>query len=204
MTALKFIRVGVLALLLMVTSLASADSPTDMLQGVADRMLAQLAQHKAQLKKNPAIIHRIVDEVLVPVIDVNRMAGMVVGRQYWYSAQPEARRAFVALFQRLVINTYAGALASYDDDRVVIYPVRGSAVGRTLSVDSTIIRKNGRRIGISYQLIATPGGWKVYDFSVEGVSIVSNYHAQFSNTLASGGMTQLVHQLSQRMGAKAS
>lgn len=175
-----------------------AESPTVMLQSVANQMMASLEKNKSQLKGNPKIIREIVDRVLIPHIDINRMSGMVVGRQAWDAATPAQRREFVELFKRRVINTYSHALASYDDDKLVIYPMRGNQSGRFASVDSAVIRKSGQKINISYKLINNGGAWKVYDFSVEGVSIVSNYHSQFANVLANGGMAQLNDQLRRR------
>lgn len=201
--AIKWRALGVAWLLMFCTSIW-AESPTAVLQRVATDMVSALKAHQSELQTNPRVIHRIVDETLVPVIDANRMAGLVVGRQYWYAATPDERREFVSLFKHLVINTYSNALASFNDDKVVIYPLRGEPQGRIVSVDSAVIRKNGQRIGINYQMVDTPQSWKVFDFSVEGVSIVSNYHSQFSNTLASGGMAQLVRDLKQRLAGSAS
>lgn len=181
----------VCCLLLVWCCWASAESAVTMLQSVANNMISQLEKNKSQLKSNPKVIHHIVDNVLLPYADINRMAGMVVGRQAWDAATPAERREFVALFKRRVINTYSNALASYNGDKVVVYPVRGGENGRYLSVNSVIIRKSGQKIGISYKLIRTGNSWKVYDFSIEGVSIVSNYHSQFANTLANGGIAHL-------------
>ncbi|OGO93088.1 MAG: hypothetical protein A3F41_04305 [Coxiella sp. RIFCSPHIGHO2_12_FULL_44_14] len=176
-----------------------ADSPATLLQGVANHMISELEKNKSQLKSDPAVIHRIVDSVLLPYIDINRMAGMVVGRQAWNAATPAQRREFVTLFKRRVVNTYANALASYDDDKVVVYPLRGrEANERFVSVSSAIIRKSGQKIGISYKLLRVENRWKVYDFSIEGISIVSNYHSQFANALANGGIANLNKQLVSR------
>ncbi len=190
------LKVYLLAVLLMLSTWAFAGSPTAMLQSVANRMLAQLHKNKSQLRRNPALIHRIVNSVLVPHIDVNRMAGMVVGRQYWYSASPSMRRTFVKQFKQVVVNTYSNALASYNDDKVIVYPLRGGSSGRRIvRVKSVIIRKSGQRIPISYNLINSSGRWKVYDFSIEGVSIVQNYRSQFAGTLSRGGMKALLVKL---------
>jgi phospholipid transport system substrate-binding protein len=160
-------------------------------------MVSQLNQHKTELHDS-TVIHQIVNTTLVPIIDSNRMAGMVVGRQNWYAASPQERREFVALFKKYVINTYANALASFDDDHLQVYPLRGNISQRFVSVRSVIIRKSGQRIGISYNMVQSGGQWKVYDFSIEGVSIVQNYRSQFSSILASGGMHQLIQKLQNR------
>lgn len=190
------LRLWWVSLLLCVSFSVLADSPAQILQQVGNRMIDQLQQNKSQLR-NRAVIQRIVDNVLVPYIDINRMAGMVVGRQNWYSATPAVRHEFVRQFKRVVINTYANALATFNDDKVKVYPVRGGVQGRFASVNSEVIRRSGQRIPIDYKLINKSSHWKVYDFSIEGVSIVANYRSQFSGTLAAGGLKALVAKLQQ-------
>src|SRR5260221_56998 len=96
-------------------------SPITMLQNAANQMLSYLQQHQAELNGQPQLISGIVERVLVPQIDVNRMAGLVVGRQAWQAASPVQRQLFIAEFKKLVISTYANALASYDNDQVQFY-----------------------------------------------------------------------------------
>lgn len=187
-----------IALLAVSTVVMAAQSPTTMLQSAADKMIAKLSQNKNQLRSNPNVIHRIVNSSLIPYIDVNRMAGSVVGRNYWQQATPAQRRAFVSEFKSLVINTYSNALASFDGDTVKFFPIRGGVNRRYLRVNSVIVRKSGQRIPISYNVLKTSRGWKIYDFSIEGVSIVQNYRAQFANTLTQGGIPQLLKKLKAR------
>ena len=174
----------------------AATSPLMTMQAVAKKMLTYLEQHQSELSGNPQLIHRIVDQVLMPVIDTNRMGGAVVGRRYWQQATSAQRSEFIKQFKRLVVNTYSSALASYDDDQIRFYPLRrGAASGRTVQVQSLIVRKNGQRVPIIYNLVNSGGGWKVYDFSIENVSIVQSYRSQFAGILSRGGLTDLIKRL---------
>jgi len=193
---MRKIKITLLMLLFAVPVLCLAmSSPVPVLQGIANKMIAELEQNKRQLKSNPGIIHRIVNKVLMPHVAVNRMAGSVVGRRYWTSATAGQRKEFIKEFKYLVINTYSNALASYDDDKVKFYPMRSEVTSRAVRVKSTLIRKSGQRIAINYNVIYQAAQWKIYDFSIEGVSIVNNYRSQFAGTLASGGMNALLEKL---------
>ncbi len=173
----------------------AASSPVPMLQSVANKMIAELQKNKNQLRSNPQVIHRIVNSVLVPHIDMTRMGASVVGREYWNKATPQQRAQFVNEFKYLVINTYSNALSSYDGDIVKFYPLRGGINSSAVQVKSMIIRKSGQKIPISYNVSNYSGKWKVYDFAIEGVSIVNNYRSQFSGTLNNGGMPALLQAL---------
>lgn len=172
-------------------------SPVVTLENVASQMLTYLQRNQDQLRHNPKIIHRIVDRVLVPHIDVDRMAGAVVGRRHWRKATPAERKRFINEFKYLVVSTYSAALSSYNDDKIRFYPLRSkSVVGhRTVKVNSVIIRKNGQRIPIAYNLVLKNGQWKVYDFSIENISMVQSYRSQFAGVLAQGGMSLLLKRL---------
>jgi phospholipid transport system substrate-binding protein len=63
-----------------------------------------------------------------------------------------------------------------------------------------IVRSNGQNIPLNYRLINSGGQWKVYDFTVEGVSIVQSYSAQFSDDLQRGGLPALLTKMQQRYG----
>lgn len=201
MKIIKLIRHAIGAVLLFLSMVSFAENsvnsnPVSLLRGVADKMVVQLSANQSKLKTNPDVVRKIVEEVLIPYVDTTRMAGMVVGRNNWYSVSADERHQFVEEFESVVIATYSDALASFDDDKVVVYPLRQSADGeKYVQVNSAIIRKSGQKIGINYNLISSGSSWKIYDFSIEGISIVQNYRAQFANTLANGGMKKLIAQL---------
>lgn len=169
-------------------------SPTAQFQSVANRMITQLESNKSQLHKM-SVIRRIVNQVLLPNVDLNRMSASVVGNA-WRTATSAQKTQFKKDFSYLVTTTYAAALSSYNDDRVVFQPVRGGyESAQTTRVNSEIIRKSGQRIKITYDLVRAGNSWKVYDFSIEHVSMVQSYRAQFSGVLAQGGMPALLSRI---------
>lgn len=184
--------------LILSLGVARADvvSPVTVLNNAANQMLSSLSQNKARLKKGDGVIYDIVNRVLVPYIDVDRMSMAVVGRQYWTTATPEQKSEFITQFNHLVTSTYAAALASYDDDKVQFFPVRGDySSSRTVTVRSVIIRRTGQRIGVDYNVVRSGDSWKVYDFSIENISMVQSYRSQFSDVLAQQGMAGLLKRL---------
>jgi phospholipid transport system substrate-binding protein len=175
---------------------AEVVSPVTVLNQAADQMLNSLAQNKSRLKGGDGVIYGIVSRVLLPYVDLDRMSMAVVGRQFWTSATPAQKSEFIDQFTRLVTSTYAAALASYDDDKVQFFPIRGDyANSHTLTVRSMIIRRSGQKIGVDYNVVRSGNSWKVYDFSIENISMVQSYRSQFSDVLASQGMGGLLQRL---------
>lgn len=169
-------------------------SPTTQLQQIANRMITQLESNKSQLH-SMNVIRRIVNQTLLPNVDMDRMSSSVVGRD-WRAATPAQRAQFEKEFSYLVTTTYASALSSYNGDKVNFQPIRGDyASSQTLRVNSLIVRPNGQRISITYDVLRNGNAWKVYDFSIEHVSMVQSYRSQFSGVLANGGMSALLARL---------
>lgn len=196
---MKIKIVSCVALLLSVFSLASyaIESPLPMLQTTSQQMLAKLRANK-ELKHDSAFIQKTVRDVLVPHFDLQTMSRMVVGREAWNSATPAQHKQFIEEFTVLLIRTYSSALSSYNDQSIQFYPIRGNLQGQTQTqVDSKILRREGPTIPVSYRLKLVDNSWKVYDFSVDGVSLVESFRSQFAAELNQGGMTQLLQKLAE-------
>lgn len=191
-----WITYPLLALIFVLGTAWAVQSPEALLKSISNQMIVKLEQNKSQLKHS-GVVRTIVRTTLLPHVDLNRMSMRVVGPQAWRSATSEQKSQFKKEFTRMVISTYSTAIASYNGDRVLFYPLRGGYSGNTVRVRSVIVRRNGRRIPMSYSLIRNGNTWLVYDFSVENVSIVRSYRAQFASVLTNSGMPGLVSRLKQ-------
>ncbi len=182
--------------LLFVTGIAFANvqSPVAVLDKVSKNMIGALEKNKRALKSQ-RIIFSIVNRTLIPHIDLNLMSAYVIGRP-WRGTTSAQRQDFIKQFTRLVTSTYAAALSSYDGDVVRFYPLRVNYQKRKIvTVNSMIVRRNGRKIQVSYNMIRRGNTWKVYDFSIEGISMVNSYRSQFAGVLANQGMKGLLVRL---------
>ncbi len=179
----------------------AASSPMDMLQSTSNQALAQLKQNQATLKTNPKVVYQIVNNILAPHFAMQEMARMVVGRNAWNAASPSDRAQFVQQFKQLLMRTYSSALASYQNETVKFMPMRGDANSNRVQVNSMIIRQAGPSVSVNYRLIQMGSEWKVYDVSVDGISLVESYRTQFAAQLSQGGsLATLTQKLSQRNG----
>lgn len=193
----KLIKNAIFIMLLFFCSFASAStSPLISLQDIANKMISELQQHQSQLKNNPQLINQIVNQQLIPHIDVDRMAGSVIGRHYWQTATLTQRKLFIREFEKMVVSTYSMALSFYDEDQIKFRPLQSRVANqKEVNVESVVLRRNGQRIPISYNLVNNGRQWKVYDFSIEGISLVQSYRSQFSGILAQGGLAALLKRL---------
>jgi len=173
-------------------------TPVPMLQNSANQIIDTLKKNKGSLKSNHQIIYQAVERYLLPNVDVNGMSRSVLGRQAWTKASAAERSQFSQAFTKLVIRTYASPLAEYTDEKVNFMPVRGSLEGRFVRVNSTIVRPNGQTIPLTYSLVAQNGQWKIYDLSVEGVSLLQSFRSQFADALQNSSMQELIAKMNKK------
>ena len=136
---------------------------------------------------------------VVPYADLPEMSKRVLPPKVWNGASASQRAQFQKEFTRLVIRTYASALTSYQDQQVRFFPVR-SRGGNSVEVKSEITSSSSPAISVTYRLLKSGGQWKLYDMSVEGVSLISSFRSQFADILSNGSMDTLLKRLSKHNG----
>lgn len=182
-----------LPMLMFCAALWAQSSPVLMLETSANGILSDLKQHQASLKTNPTVISRTVERHLLPHVDVAGMSRSVLGRTAWNRATPAERAAFSKAFTQLVIRTYSSPLAEYSGETIKFAPLRTMPEGHFLRVNSVIERPNGQRIPLNYSLVQKGGDWKIYDLSVEGVSLLQSFRSQFAEVLRNESMQSLIN-----------
>ncbi len=169
----------------------AASNPTDMLQNMSDQLLGEL---KKTQNRNDQVLYSLLKKMLLPHVNLALMSQLIVGK-YWANASAAQKSQFESEFTQFITRTYSSALSSYSHEKIRFFPVRQGASGNHVQVNSVIDQNNGGTVSVSYRLDLSAGEWKIYDFSVEGVSIVENYHSQFIDVLRSQGLATLIQQL---------
>lgn len=192
---MRQLKIGfTLILLTFSTWLWAADSAVPMLQGAADQIISTLKTNQPKLKSDHTIIYRPVKQYLLPHVDVTGMSRSVLGRNAWNKATAAEKAEFTRAFTELVIRTYATPLAEYSGETIVFSPQQ-SADAHFARVNSVIKRNNGQTIPLSYALVSKDGTWKVYDLSVEGVSLLQSFRNQFGQFLQNSDIQSLISQM---------
>lgn len=192
----KIIKIGMVLLgfTVLAPSFAADPAPLALLKDVSGRMLVELNKNINTIKRNDKLVYNLVDRIIVPHFDLPNMTRAVVGRDYWQQASSSTQQQFIKEFTCYVIRTYASAMQSYDGEIVKFYPIRG-AVGDRAQINSDLLLKSGPPIQMQYRMSLQSGKWVIYDFSVDGVSIIKNYNSQFAGDLRKSGLSGLVNKL---------
>lgn len=188
----KVLILLILGLIANLSVAASEPPPLTMVHGVTNEVLAALSKNKNQLQ-NKKVVYKIVNNIIVPHFDMVGVSRSVVGPNYWYQATDEQRSQFISLFTRYVTDMYASAIAAYSNETISFQPLRDYDQSQTrVQIYSTIERSSaGSNIDLNYRVINLKGTWKIYDFNVNGVSMIQSYRSQFASTLNQGGLAKL-------------
>lgn len=168
-------------------------------RATTEEMVAALRANRAAIDADRGVLYHLVDQILLPRFDFERMSRSVLGRN-WRSASEEQRKRFVEEFRKLLVRTYATALASYRDEKISVFEARERERGE-VAVRTEVEQKGGPPIPIEYRLYRPDGGdWKVFDISIDGVSLVLNYRSTFAAEIRRGGMDGLISRLVEHNG----
>ena len=201
---MKYIKISLFVLITLCAANAFAvnyDSPVKMLREVSTDAIDQLKQNKKDLNSSKQVplkkIHHIIHKVLLPHVDLDNMARVVLGRNVWQKASTKQQERFKVQFTNLVINTYASALTTFDKNRIKFFPVRGGYEGKTIvQVNSEVDAPGSPPLPVVYHLQRKKNGkWLVYDLSVDGISLVQSYKAQFSAIIHQSNLEGLLKTL---------
>ena len=144
--------------------------------------------------------------------DFERMARTAVGR-HWREFTPDQQKEFVPMFTGFIEDVYLSQMEQYSVEKVqqVVETSNVQFVRERIDtpdeavVFSEVTLKNrGKPLDVNYLLKRTGDDWKIYDITLDAISVIANYRNQFNRVLNDGGYDKLaaiMRQKQQALGA---
>ena len=172
---------------------AWAGAPTDQLRDGVGRVVkilhdpALAGEHRGDERR--AAIGRVAAEIF----DFGDMAKRSLG-QHWAKRTPAERAEFSRLFTELIQRSYITKVDQHGSAARVTF------LGETVEDDYAVVKtrvplSNGSSMPLDYRMHSTAGQWQVYDLSMDGVSLLANYRAQFNKIIRTSSFEDLVARL---------
>ena len=172
-------------------------TPEQIVRQTTDEIIALLKTNKDAYAKDTSKLYAMVDEKALPLFDFERMSQWILGR-YWKTASEDQRQRFTKEFRNLLVRTYATALLNYTNQKVAILPSPGKGGGE-VTVKTEIQQSGGApSVPIHYAFYDKKPGWKVYDVSIDGVSLVSNYRGTYASKIKQQGLDGLIASIAEQ------
>jgi len=178
----------------------AALSPQEVIETSANKMVAKLQAEKANLEKDPEHIYKLISELVLPYFNFDLMSKRVLGK-YWRRASPQQRQQFTDEFRTLLVRTYSNTLTDYAEVPIRYLPARevdGGGRSDRVTVRSVLEQPGVAPLKINYRLALVSEKWKIYDVTVDGVSLVTNYRSTFVKEIKQGGLDRLIGKLADR------
>ncbi len=199
----NFLKLVVSAVFLLGSTVNAKElsAPQQVIEDTSNEIKQVLINDRDLLSSDPAFVYRMVDEVLVPRFDLQRISRLVIGRA-WKKTTPEQQKSFQQEFKNMLVRTYATAFNELDDWQVTFLATRPGQNENDVLVRTQITR-NGPPVAVDYRMNFMEGSWKVYDIKIEGMSLVTNYRSSFNRLIRTSGMNGLITHLSKTNQQKA-
>jgi len=171
---------------------AWAATATEQVRSAIDRVLATVdnpaLKGDGKIVERRAAVRKIADEVF----NFREIARRSLGR-HWLPLSEAQHTEFVGLFEDLLERSYISKIELYGGETIVYGGERLD--GDLATVRTKIMTKHGSEVPVDYRLFKHGDRWMIYDLSVDGISLVSNYRTQFNKIIQASGYNGLVEKM---------
>jgi phospholipid transport system substrate-binding protein len=174
---------------------APVQEPREIVQETSDKILEIINRRGEELEKDPETRYRLIDEIILPLIDFKTFSQLVLGT-HWRTTTPEQRSRFMQAFKSMLVRTYTKSVSDYAGTEVTVLPARGEQREEYRTVYTEIRTGHGQPpLSVNYNFWLTDGQWKVYDLTIDGLSLVKNFRSSFDNEINRHGLDALIERL---------
>jgi phospholipid transport system substrate-binding protein len=129
-------------------------------------------------------------EITNAVFGYPLMAKLSIGKAHWSEFNAKQKAEFTKLFTELFQHFYVDKLDLFSNEEVVFQPA--TVVKEKKVQIPTLLLSKGKKYSILYKMSKTNAGWKIYDITIEGVSLIHTYRSQYNHILESGKIEDLL------------
>jgi len=172
-------------------------SPDTVVKETVDSMVKQLQDNRAVYASDTNALHEMLEQTLIPTLNVSRMTDLILGRDIAKSTSPAQKEAFVKEFKAFLLNSYATALLNATGSEKVLYqPVVLKPGADRVKVKATLVSSDG----VEYPIVLSMSNkgdtrWRAYNMEVVGINVIRTYKASFAATLQQKGIDGLIADL---------
>jgi phospholipid transport system substrate-binding protein len=163
--------------------------PTTVAKTTVDDALSVLANKTMPVEERRETLKQIV----AATFDFNAMSRSAMG-YHWTKLTPEQQQEFAQVFTAFIQDSYLSKINDYQGQQVDF--VRTTMDGDEYAqVNSKIVQQGKQPLPVNYRLKKTAAGWKIYDVTVDAISIIANYRNQFNRVMNNQGYATLISDL---------
>lgn len=193
------IRHLVVALSFLAASGASAQevAPDELVRKVTTDVLDAIKSDKQLQAGDRKKALALAEEKVLPHVDFREAAKIATGRA-WPGATAEQQERIVSEFRSMLVRIYSSAIDVYRGQTMKVLPIRMAPGATEVTVRNQYVREGRPPVPIDYAMMKSPSGWKIYDISVDGISLVLTYRSEFESIVRSSGVDGLIKRMHEK------
>ena len=178
-------------------SVAQELGPEELVRKVTSEVLEAIQNDKQLQAGDRKKALALAEEKILPLVDFREATRLAVGRS-WNTATPAQQEGLTKQFRTLLVRIYSNAIGVYRGQTMRVQPVKMAPDATQVSVRNQYLSPGRPPTSVEYAMHKTPTGWKIYDITVEGVSLVLTYRGEFDQVVRESGIDGLIRRLDER------
>jgi len=156
-----------------------SDGARKFIAELADEAIAKLTvkglPQDEREKRFRALVHKH--------IDFETIAHWVIGRQYWSRADEKQQKAYLSLYEDLMVATYANRFGDYAGETLVIKTAKTIDEKEALVMSSLKRPQADKPVNIDWRVRERNSSFTIVDIMIEGLSMAQTQRAEFTSFL---------------------
>jgi ABC-type transporter MlaC component len=198
----KFFRVAstflVFIFILSVSTLSYSrdNTPYHVVKNTTDTLVSVLNENQESFKNNPQTYQKVVEEILISVVDFEIIAKFVMGKSHYHSATEEQRKNFELVIKDNLITTYSTALSLLKGQHIQVFKPQVNHENKFIMSISTLLKTDqGEVFPLRFTLRkGETGTWKIVNVILNGLNVGKAYNLRFNDgvEMYQGNIDQLI------------
>lgn len=185
------------ALLLGLPAAGQQLAPDDMVRRMTEDVLKTVRSDKDLQAGDRQKVLELAEQKVLPYIDFEEATRLAMGRA-WGSATAAQKEALVRGFRSMLVRIYSNSLGAYRGQTLRVLPTKADPAAIDVTVRNQYLRPGQPPVEVNYAMRKTSAGWKIYDITVEGISLVLTYRSEFSQVVSTSGIDGLIKRLAEK------
>jgi phospholipid transport system substrate-binding protein len=177
----------------------AAREPMAVVKAMVDEALAILRNRTMPTARRQQELR----ELITPMFDFATMSRFALGH-HWRSLDAQQRGEFIGVFTDFIQDSYLTRINEYAGEEVEFGKVMFDGDDYA-QVHTTIVGGEARdTTAVNYRVERAGDSWKIYDVTVDNLSILANYRNQFNRVMNKEGYPTLIADLRRKQQSLAS
>lgn len=170
-------------------------NPYAMVKQVANQTFVRIKSERKKIESNPLFLNKIVEEELFPYFDYRFSAFKVLGKDLRKYSKDKIN-AYAEAFKAYSISMFSNALQYYNDQTVKFEAGEDYADKRYVTVRAYIKDPHtSTKLFFLVRKHKKSGQWRLYDITVEGISLLSSLKSQFESKFRKEGLNGVMNEM---------